>query len=61
MTVNQVNDESRKYFEEKVPAGRYGTPEDMAGVILFLASPLAAYVTGESILVDGGLSLIGGF
>ena len=34
-----------------------GTPEDMAGVALFLASPLAAYVTGQTIRVDGGLTL----
>jgi 3-oxoacyl-[acyl-carrier protein] reductase len=34
-----------------------GTPQDMAGAILFLASPLAAYVAGQTIIVDGGLSL----
>ncbi len=41
----------------KIPTGRFGTPDDMAGVALFLASPLAAYVCGQTILVDGGLSL----
>jgi 3-oxoacyl-[acyl-carrier protein] reductase len=41
----------------RIPAGRMGTPEDMAGVALFLASPLAAYVTGQTIRVDGGLTL----
>ncbi|MDB5817839.1 MAG: 3-oxoacyl-ACP reductase [Rhizobacter sp.] len=40
----------------RVPLGRIGTPADMAGVALFLASPLAAYVTGHTIPVDGGLS-----
>ena len=40
-----------------IPAGRMGTPEDMAGVALFLASPLASYVTGQTIRVDGGLTL----
>jgi 3-oxoacyl-[acyl-carrier protein] reductase len=34
-----------------------GTPEDMAGVAMFLASPLASYVTGQTIIADGGLSL----
>jgi 3-oxoacyl-[acyl-carrier protein] reductase len=34
-----------------------GEPADMAGVALFLASPLAAYVNGQTIIVDGGLSL----
>lgn len=40
-----------------IPAGRFGTVEDMAGVALFLASPLAAYVTGQMIVVDGGMTL----
>ncbi|MEO1476172.1 MAG: SDR family oxidoreductase [Pseudomonadota bacterium] len=40
-----------------IPQRRLGTPEDMAGVALFLASPLAAYVTGHTVIADGGLSL----
>ncbi|WP_157220781.1 SDR family NAD(P)-dependent oxidoreductase [Flavisphingomonas formosensis] len=40
-----------------IPLGRLGEPADMAGVVLFLASPLANYVVGETILVDGGLTL----
>lgn len=40
-----------------IPMRRLGTPEDMAGVVLFLASPLAAYVLGQTIPVDGGLIL----
>lgn len=40
-----------------IPLGRLGTPEDMAGAVLFLASPLAAYVVGQTIPVDGGLML----
>jgi 3-oxoacyl-[acyl-carrier protein] reductase len=40
-----------------IPAGRLGTPEDMAGVALFLASPLAAYLNGHTVVADGGLSL----
>ncbi len=40
-----------------IPAGRMGTPADMAGAALFLASPLAAYVNGHTLVVDGGLSL----
>ncbi|WP_309623295.1 SDR family oxidoreductase [Novosphingobium sp.] len=42
---------------ERIPQGRMGTPEDMAGAVLFLASPLASYVTGQTLIVDGGLSL----
>ncbi len=41
----------------RIPQGRLGTPADMAGAALFLASPLAAYVTGHTVIVDGGLSL----
>ena len=40
-----------------IPMRRLGTPEDMAGVALFLASPMAAYVLGQTIPVDGGLIL----
>ena len=41
----------------RIPARRLGQPSDMAGAALFLASPLAAYVTGQTLVVDGGLSL----
>ena len=40
-----------------IPAGRMGLPADMAGAVVFLASPLAAYVNGQTLVVDGGLSL----
>ncbi len=40
-----------------IPLRRMGTPEDMAGAALFLASPLASYVTGQTLVVDGGLTL----
>ena len=41
----------------RIPLKRLGTPADMAGVALFLASPLAAYVLGQTVIVDGGLLL----
>lgn len=40
-----------------IPLRRLGTPEDMAGAALFLASPLSAYMTGQTLVVDGGLTL----
>ena len=47
-----------KKFEEEmlggIPLGRFGNPEDLKGVAIFLASPAAAYITGQTIVVDGG-------
>jgi NAD(P)-dependent dehydrogenase (short-subunit alcohol dehydrogenase family) len=38
----------------EIPLGRFGTPEDIAGVVRFLCGPDSAYVTGQLITVDGG-------
>ncbi|HVC83992.1 MAG TPA: 3-oxoacyl-ACP reductase FabG [Solirubrobacteraceae bacterium] len=43
-------------FREKVPAGRAGTPEEVAAAVAFLASERAGYITGSTVYVDGGLS-----
>ncbi len=40
-----------------IPARRFGTPADMAGPALFLASPLADYMVGQTLVVDGGMTL----
>lgn len=40
-----------------IPLGRFGTVEEMAGIALFLASPLAGYIVGQTLLVDGGMLL----
>lgn len=42
-------------FAAAIPLGRFGTPTDIAGIALFLASDLSQYVTGSSVLVDGGM------
>ena len=45
----------RKVYTDEIPLGRFATPEEVARVCVFLASPLAAYVTGSAQTVDGGL------
>jgi citronellol/citronellal dehydrogenase len=47
-------DEARSAWERAVPLGRLGRPEDVAGLIAFLASAGGAYITGTTIVVDGG-------
>jgi len=43
-----------KPFLDHVPMGRFGTPRDIGGAAVFLASDAAAYITGQSLVVDGG-------
>ena len=50
-------EEARKSFSERIPLGRFGRPEDIAEVVVFLSGPFAGYITGEVIRVDGGLAI----
>ncbi|HEY0918312.1 SDR family NAD(P)-dependent oxidoreductase, partial [Devosia sp.] len=50
------NDEVTRRRIELVPLGRIGTPEDIAAVVSFLAGPDSAYVTGQVLLADGGIT-----
>jgi NAD(P)-dependent dehydrogenase (short-subunit alcohol dehydrogenase family) len=52
------NKELMGLYEEIIPLGRMATSEDSANVITFLCSPAAAFVNGQNIYVDGGLSLV---
>jgi NAD(P)-dependent dehydrogenase (short-subunit alcohol dehydrogenase family) len=44
----------RERLVARIPWGRLGTPEELAGTYVWLASDLAAYVTGQTVVVDGG-------
>ncbi len=49
----------RRRFEKDTPVGRLGEPRDIADVVVFLCSDLARFITGQNIVVDGGLTLHG--
>ena len=51
------NSDLRRKVESAIPMGRVGTPEDCAGVVLFLCGKDGGYITGADIAVDGGMSL----
>jgi 3-oxoacyl-[acyl-carrier protein] reductase len=50
-----LTEEQRAALLTRVPLGRLGTPEDIAAAVLFLVSPQAAYITGETLHVNGGM------
>lgn len=54
--TNFMNDEMERVMNERTPLGRLGDPEDVAACALYLASPAAAYVTGEVVGVHGGIT-----
>jgi NAD(P)-dependent dehydrogenase (short-subunit alcohol dehydrogenase family) len=51
----QLTQERRAEYEEQIPQHRMGLPADIAAVLLFLMSPISSYITGQTIVVDGGV------
>jgi 3-oxoacyl-[acyl-carrier protein] reductase len=52
-----LNDEFRDKILKEIPAGRLGNVEDVAQAVLFLASSASDYITGQTLTVDGGLTV----
>ncbi len=57
MTDSLTDDQKGKILSQ-IPAGRMGTPEEIAAAVLYLASPEAAYVTGATLHVNGGMAMV---
>ncbi|EKE78185.1 MULTISPECIES: 3-oxoacyl-[acyl-carrier-protein] reductase [Oceanibaculum] len=56
--TDALSEEQRAKLSERIPAGRLGTPEDIAASVVYLASEEAAYVTGHTIHVNGGMAML---
>ena len=54
--IEKLDKETKGSFLNMIPMGRFGEPEDVANAVLFLASEKAGYVTGQVLVVDGGLT-----
>jgi NAD(P)-dependent dehydrogenase (short-subunit alcohol dehydrogenase family) len=57
MTKDQQEGENEKVLLRKIPFRRFGNPEDMTGLAIFLSSRASDYITGETIFIDGGYSI----
>jgi enoyl-[acyl-carrier protein] reductase III len=59
LTLGADYESSAQRLESCIPIGRRGRPADVADLVSFLASPSAGFITGESIVIDGGMSVLG--
>jgi 3-oxoacyl-[acyl-carrier protein] reductase len=53
--TKKIKEEQRQEIKKLIPAGRFGTPDDVAGTVAFLASEEAGYITGQVLSVNGGM------
>jgi len=53
-----LTDQQKEMISQRIPAGRMGTPKEIAAAVAYLASQEAAYVTGETIHINGGMAMI---
>lgn len=53
--TSELTEAARETLQQQIALGRLGSPEDVAGVVAFLAGPDSAYITGQVIVVDGGM------
>ena len=59
LNATVYTDGVRRTYEAPIPLGRIGSAEEVADVAVFLASPAARYVTGQQVVVDGGMIVDG--
>ncbi|MFZ8898511.1 MAG: 3-oxoacyl-[acyl-carrier-protein] reductase [Alphaproteobacteria bacterium] len=56
--TDALNEKQKAAILERIPAGKMGTPEDVAAAVLYLASDAGGYITGQSIHVNGGMAMV---
>ena len=56
--TDKLNDDQKGRILTQIPAGKMGSPDDIAAAVLYLASPQAGYVTGATLHVNGGMAMI---
>jgi len=56
--TDKLNDDQKTAIMTQIPAGRMGTPDEIAGAVVYLASAEAAYITGATLHVNGGMAML---